>query len=499
MNHEALEKLLIGLEMRLKAFAVCEIGRDWRLNVDPLEPVICHCVMQGSGYLELAGRRIPVKAGTLIIVPPGTRKSFSGPDPVAVEISASESCACYPDGLSAFKAHIGEPALVLGCAMIEANCSSCVNLFDGLSEPLVVEMNQPMAANLDALIGEMARPGIGSAVLTRCLITQAIILLLRDQLTQSLDPPILRLLRDQRLTRAMSAMVEHPEHRHSIDSLADVAGMSRSAFIGHFSAEYGRTPCEFLQTVRLRSAARLLLSTELPVKCVAARVGYASRSQFSRAFKLAYGADPSAYRARHVPVAPPSKCTIALDPDVFITDALATRPARCHDLRRETVALQELADRMADDPVDLLPHFVVLAMKLTDAASAGVSIFDHDVAPDIFEWRYLHGSLAPFEKATTPRDDSPCGVTLDVNQPMLLSHPERLYDWIAAENLIIPEVLLVPLSVAGEPLGTLWVVSPEDEHFGQADAQLLSELASFVGIALKMLRAGGALEKALAA
>jgi hypothetical protein len=45
----------------------------------------------------------------------------------------------------------------------------------------------------------------------------------------------------------------------------------------------------------------------------------------------------------------------------------------------------------------------------------------------------------------------------------------------------------------------LWVVSPDEEHFCQADAHLLLELASFVGIALKMLRSGGALEKALAA
>jgi hypothetical protein len=41
---------------------------------------------------------------------------------------------------------------------------------------------------------------------------------------------------------------------------------------------------------------------------------------------------------------------------------------------------------------------------------------------------------------------------------------------------------------SGEPLGTLWVVSPEEEHFSQSDARVLSEFASFVGIALKMQR-----------
>jgi hypothetical protein len=35
-------------------------------------------------------------------------------------------------------------------------------------------------------------------------------------------------------------------------------------------------------------------------------------------------------------------------------------------------------------------------------------------------------------------------------------HPERVYDWIAEANIIVPEVLLVPLYLGGKaPLGTL--------------------------------------------
>ena len=36
----------------------------------------------------------------------------------------------------------------------------------------------------------------------------------------------------------------------------------------------------------------------MPVKVIAASVGYTSRSYFSHAFKAAYGVDPSAYRGR---------------------------------------------------------------------------------------------------------------------------------------------------------------------------------------------------------
>jgi AraC-like DNA-binding protein len=54
---------------------------------------------------------------------------------------------------------------------------------------------------------------------------------------------------------------------------------------------------EFLARVRLARAAQLLAATELPVKMVAGRVGYLSRSSFTRAFLARHGVGPRAYRA----------------------------------------------------------------------------------------------------------------------------------------------------------------------------------------------------------
>jgi two-component sensor histidine kinase len=144
---------------------------------------------------------------------------------------------------------------------------------------------------------------------------------------------------------------------------------------------------------------------------------------------------------------------------------------------------------MADASAEVLPRFVELAMEMTGAVSAGLSLYDPDGAPDIFRWSHLRGTLARFEGATTPRNNSPCGVTLDQNGPVLVAHPEDIYDWVAAENLVLPEVLLVPLSIGrDEPLGTLWVVADRKEHFDSGDASALSDLAEFVGTALLMLR-----------
>jgi hypothetical protein len=135
---------------------------------------------------------------------------------------------------------------------------------------------------------------------------------------------------------------------------------------------------------------------------------------------------------------------------------------------------------------------------MTGATSAGLSLYEAEPAPGVFRWHHLHGSLARFEGTTTPRNYSPCGVTLDQNDAVLCSHPERVYDWIAAEDMVIPEVLLVPLLVGStEPFGTLWMVADSPEHFRLEDVRIARELARFVATALHLSRSEERLREAL--
>lgn len=176
--------------------------------------------------------------------------------------------------------------------------------------------------------------------------------------------------------------------------------------------------------------------------------------------------------------------------DVFITGQLESRIPKGADHLQEKLALQELAACMGDDPDAILPRLVDLALRLTGAVSGGLSLHESVPSPGVFRWHHLRGKLEPFNGATTPRHYSPCGITLDQRGPVLVQHPERLYDWLVEANVGLPEVLLVPLYIGGEtPLGTLWVVSEETGHFDGDDARLLTELASFVDIALRMTQA----------
>jgi GAF domain-containing protein len=183
-----------------------------------------------------------------------------------------------------------------------------------------------------------------------------------------------------------------------------------------------------------------------------------------------------------------------------ITAELYGRVAAHPNFMEQSRAIQALAACMAERPAEVLPRFVALAQELTGATSAGLSLFEPNPAPGVFRWRWLEGALASFEDKLIPRDESPCGIALDRNAPILVAHPEHHYSWAAASGVVAPEVLLLPLHLSGdEPLGTLWVVAPRAEHFNREHARLLGELARFAGIALRMVRCEADLRERLAA
>lgn len=184
-----------------------------------------------------------------------------------------------------------------------------------------------------------------------------------------------------------------------------------------------------------------------------------------------------------------------------ITQELGLRPRRRSDPRKETSALQDLARQMLERPDAFLPYLVAVAMEVSEAHSAGISLHEPDAPEgDVFRWHFLKGACAPFIGRTTPRGASPCGLCLDEGGPVLIAYPEQFYSSYAMPDIVSYEALLVPIYKGGkEPLGALWVISHDERRrFDGGDAQVLTELASFAGIAIKMIRDAHALKEALA-
>ena len=75
-----------------------------------------------------------------------------------------------------------------------------------------------------------------------------------------------------------------------------------------------------------------------------------------------------------------------------------------------------------------------------------------------------------------------------------MEQPERAYPWIREAGITVPEVLLVPIFLGDEPFGTLWIVAHEHQHFDSGHARVMREMATFAGLALRMIQAEASLK-----
>ena len=293
-----IDRLLDALDIQIQPFAICDVCRGSRLELPSSEFDAIHYSIAGHGRLTI-GRSFSfdLMPDQMIVIPRGLAQTLEA---TGGGSQGTSHCVDPPDGMHWLQSGQGESGIIMACGLVRATYGERSGIFDLLHEP-IVESFEPAASirpTFEAMLHEFSDPRIGSTALVGSLMKQCLILLLRRlHEVQDQRVPWLALLEEPRLEAAVLAMIENPEASHNVESLAEMAGMSRSAFTDHFGRIFGCPPHVFLTELRLRHAARLLSTTHLPIKTVSAKSGYQSRSSFSRAFKSAYGLDPAAYRA----------------------------------------------------------------------------------------------------------------------------------------------------------------------------------------------------------
>ncbi|BCJ49302.1 AraC family transcriptional regulator [Actinoplanes sp. NBRC 14428] len=103
-------------------------------------------------------------------------------------------------------------------------------------------------------------------------------------------------LADSSLThvaRAVRWIREHYAESFRVEDVAQLSGMSVSAFYRNFQAVTAMSPIQFQKQIRLQEARLLLATHPHDITGVASRVGYDSPSQFSREYRRQFGAPPS--------------------------------------------------------------------------------------------------------------------------------------------------------------------------------------------------------------
>jgi AraC-like DNA-binding protein len=300
--HNVLDHLLAALDIGVTHFTVCDIRDGWGMRLDACQSASLHYCLEGVGTLIVHGSPpIQLEPHTFVLLPSGIayRIESASHESAQLEHRVSLCGASSRESVPTLIVGEGQQGIVTVCGELRVGLAGGPDLFTSLDTPLVARFGgaDGLRDQFVMLLAESARPGIGSRVLTEALLKQCLVLALRRWVESDPSPlPWLAAVSDTRLRRALHAIFEQPAVAYTVDSLAMIAGMSRSAFAAAFQRAFGQSPMSLVKLVRLRRASELLITTALPVAEVAKRAGFSSRSNFSLAFSQLHGMDPSRFR-----------------------------------------------------------------------------------------------------------------------------------------------------------------------------------------------------------
>jgi AraC-like DNA-binding protein len=258
-----------------------------------------HFIVQGNGWLLAPGLpRTRIGPNFLIVIPRGAIHSLeAGPD-----VNEELKIDCAPSGPPVHHIQAGDGSeleLVVGCGTLNVDYGEAFGLFDHLNQTLVADLNAVPEVPIlyQGLLAEQASGQPGGPILQGAIMTQLLVHMFR-KLHEEHDNSLtwLTALDDSRLAAALDAIMDDPGAHHTVDSLAETANMSRSAFAKSFQDAFHDSPISLLKHIRMERAAKLLSAGNLPVERIASKLGYASRSHFSHVFKKHTGRTPAEFR-----------------------------------------------------------------------------------------------------------------------------------------------------------------------------------------------------------
>lgn len=276
----------------------------WGLRFAARDGVAFHVVLRGSCWILPDGDApVALGPGDVVLRPHGSAHGIAD-DPATPLADLVQQ----PDGqwrVNGELAGTGQATHLL-CGAYRFKRDRQHPLLTGMPElvhlPASIGTHPELRAAVDLLGRELERPGQGSDAILPSLLDTLLLYIMRACLSDQAEGASsgwAAALADPAISAALHAIHDKPARQWTVETLGEMAGLSRAAFARRFNATVGQPPLTYLTWWRMTLAGRMLTEGDAPLRTVARDCGYASEFTFVRAFTREYGTSPGRYRKEH--------------------------------------------------------------------------------------------------------------------------------------------------------------------------------------------------------
>lgn len=292
---DTLSTLLRSFALRASVFFHSSYCGAWTLDTSGEHKATFHVIARGACWLHLPNKTeaIALQGGDLVVFPHDAQHVIS---------SSLQFPGDQPAGQAVTPVSNDGPSTALICGYFEFDQSAWNPLLDALPEVIVIKGDEVShTALMDSLIRfivyetDSEQMGMGLVIDRLCDVLFIHIVrtcIKREQYQEG----FLAALADVNLSKLLNFIHEQPEKTWTVQSMAKLAGMSRSAFAHRFHQLVGLTPIQYLTYWRMQHGYNLVTETKQSMLSIAEQCGYQSEIAFSKAFKRRYRKGPGAIR-----------------------------------------------------------------------------------------------------------------------------------------------------------------------------------------------------------
>lgn len=247
-------------------------------------------VSRGEAATTMNGRRYPLAAGQLIVLPAGVYHQNE-----VVSAQGAKLLGIHFDFFDELDIQT-EADIVVGEEAVQSDkfaSEAVAEAFEPLSESPVYAPPLACVKLMEELVHEFSMRPAGYELACKALMLNILSQLLRAQRSRRLEDASVH---GAKIAALMQGIEASPAGSWTNKELAAALGMNEDHFAKLFKKHAGMPPGEFVSAVRHREARKLLRETELSVEEVGGQVGHPDIHYFSRIFRRHEGISPREYR-----------------------------------------------------------------------------------------------------------------------------------------------------------------------------------------------------------